>query len=133
MRRWNSWYRWVTLAMLGAAVLTIAAAIESARGPAAAGQIPLTRNEIAHLLAAVTAPPGRDAGHRLRWSHRRRLRGQRIRCEASRAGAGIVVEQTPALAVRCGFSWPVVLSRFPRWASGGTTRPRPRRSHGARG
>ena len=40
MRRWTSWYRWVTLAMLGAAVLTIAAAIESARGPAAAGQIP---------------------------------------------------------------------------------------------
>ena len=64
--------RWVTLAMLGAAVLTIAAAIESARGPAAARQIPLTRNEIAHLLAAVTAPPGRDAGHRLRWSHWRR-------------------------------------------------------------
>ena len=47
VRRWTSWYRWVTLAMLGAAVLTIAAAIESARGPAAAGQIPLTRNEIA--------------------------------------------------------------------------------------
>jgi hypothetical protein len=72
MRRWTSWYRWVTLALLGAAVLTIAAAIESARGPAAAGQIPLTRNEIAHLLAAVTAPPGRHAGHRLRWSHWRR-------------------------------------------------------------
>ena len=62
MRRWTSWYRWVTLAMLGAAVLTIAAAIESARGPDAAGQIPLTRNEIAHLLATVTASPGRDAG-----------------------------------------------------------------------
>ena len=38
MRRWTSWYRWVTLAMLGAAVLTNAAAIESARGPAAAGR-----------------------------------------------------------------------------------------------
>ena len=34
VRRWTSWYRWVTLAMLGAAVLTIAAAIESARGRA---------------------------------------------------------------------------------------------------
>ncbi len=43
VRLWISWYRWVTLAMLGAAVLTIAAAIESARGPDAAGQIPLTR------------------------------------------------------------------------------------------
>ncbi len=31
VRRWNSWHRWVTLAMLGAAVLTIAAAIESPR------------------------------------------------------------------------------------------------------
>ena len=79
VRRWNSWYRWVTLAMLAAAVLTIAAAIESARGPAAAGQIPLTRNEIAHLLAAVTAPPGRDAGHRLRWSHWRRRHQHRAR------------------------------------------------------
>ena len=79
LRRWTSWYRWVTLAMLGAAVLTIAAAIESARGPAAAGQIPLTRNEIAHLLAAVTAPPGHDAGHRLRWSHWRRRHQHRAR------------------------------------------------------
>ena len=79
MHRWTSWYRWVTLAMLGAAVLTIAAAIESARGPAAAGQIPLTRNEIAHLLATVTAPPGRDAGHRLRWSHWRRRHQHRAR------------------------------------------------------
>jgi hypothetical protein len=65
--------------MLGAAVLTIAAAIESARGPAAAGQIPLTRNEIAHLLAPVTAPPGHDAGHRLRWSHWRRRHQHRAR------------------------------------------------------
>ena len=57
VRRWTSWYRWVTLAMLGAAVVTFAAAIESARGPDAAGQILLTRNEIAHLLATVTASP----------------------------------------------------------------------------
>jgi hypothetical protein len=47
--------------MPGAAVLTTAAAIESARGPAAAGQIPLTRNQNAHPLATGTAPPGRDA------------------------------------------------------------------------
>jgi hypothetical protein len=65
--------------MLGAAVLTIAAAIESARGPDAAGQIPLTRNEIAHLLATVTASPGRDAGHRLHWSHWRRRHQHRAR------------------------------------------------------
>ena len=32
-RRWTSWYRWVTLAMLAAAALTIAAALEHAHGP----------------------------------------------------------------------------------------------------
>jgi hypothetical protein len=64
--------------MLGAAVLTTAA-IESARGPDAAGQIPLTRNEIAHLLTTVAASPGRDAGHSLRWSHWRRRHQHRAR------------------------------------------------------
>ena len=47
VRRWTSWYRWVTLAMLASAFLAIAAAAEHARAPAPAGQIPLTRNEIA--------------------------------------------------------------------------------------
>ena len=42
VRRWASWYRWTTLAMLA-----IAAASEHARSPASPGQIPLTRNEIA--------------------------------------------------------------------------------------
>ena len=49
-RRWTSWYRWVTLAMLAAAVLTIAAAAERTRRVAPEDQIPLTRNEIAPLL-----------------------------------------------------------------------------------
>ena len=65
--------------MLAAAVLTITAATEHARGPAAAGQIPLTRNEIARLLAALTAQPDRDARHRLRWSQWRRRHQHRAR------------------------------------------------------
>jgi SRSO17 transposase len=64
VRRWTSWYRWVTLAMLAAAFLTIAAATEHARAPAPAGQAPLTRNEIAHLLATLTSP-ARDTAHRM--------------------------------------------------------------------
>ncbi len=71
VRRWTSWYRWATLAMLAAAFLTIAAAGEHARQPAPAGQIPLTRNEIAHLLATLTSP-AHDARHRTRWSRWRR-------------------------------------------------------------
>src|SRR5262249_31928194 len=42
VRRWTSWYRWVTLAMLAAAVLTIAAAAERTLLVAPQNQIPLT-------------------------------------------------------------------------------------------
>ena len=53
VRRWTSWYRWVTLAMLAAAALTIAAASEHAHGLRPSDQIPLTRNEIARLLSGT--------------------------------------------------------------------------------
>jgi hypothetical protein len=52
VRRWVSWYRWVTLAMLASAFLTITAATEQSR-PAPDGQIPLTRNEISRMLTAT--------------------------------------------------------------------------------
>ena len=71
VRRWTSRYRWATLATLARAFLTVAAAAEHAQPPPA-GMIPLTRNEIAHLAAALTPQPARAAGHRLRWSTRRR-------------------------------------------------------------
>ena len=84
VRRWTSWYRWVTLAMLAAAFLTIAAAAEHARAPAPAGQAPLTRNEIAHLLASLTSPV-HDARHRMRWSRWRRRHQHRARaCQYQR-------------------------------------------------
>ena len=57
VRRWTSWYRWVTLAMLAAAVLTIAAALGHARDPGPAELAPLTRNEIARLLATMIITP----------------------------------------------------------------------------
>jgi SRSO17 transposase len=63
VRRWGSWYRWTTLAMLATAFLTIAAAAEHARSPAPDGQIPLTRNEIAGLFAALIIQPARQAQH----------------------------------------------------------------------
>ena len=78
VRRWTSWYRWVTLAMLASAFLTIAAAAGHARSPAPAGQAPLTRNEIARLLASLTSP-AHDARHRMRWSRWRRHHQHRAR------------------------------------------------------
>lgn len=71
VRRWTSWYRWATLSMLAAAFLTITAATEHARSPEPDGQYPLTRNEIAHLLATLTSP-AHDARYRMRWSRWRR-------------------------------------------------------------
>jgi SRSO17 transposase len=78
-RRWTSWYRWVTLAMLAAAFLTITAALEHARSPDPAELIPLTRNEIAHLLAATITHPAHIT-HRTRWSHWRRRQHRARAC-----------------------------------------------------
>jgi SRSO17 transposase len=79
VRRWPSWYRWTTLAMLACAFLTIAAATEHSPGPDSRGQIPLTRNEIARLLAALVLQPLPDLRHSLHWSTWRRRHQHRAR------------------------------------------------------
>jgi len=79
VRRWGSWYRWTTLAMLALAFLTIAAATEHTHHPAPAGQIPLTRNEIAALFSTLVIQPRHDTRHRLRWSTWRRRHQHRAR------------------------------------------------------
>jgi SRSO17 transposase len=78
VRRWDSWYRWTTLAMLALAFLTIAAAAEHA-SPPPSGQIPVTRNEIAALFSTLIIEPVTDTRHRLRWSAWRRRRQHRAR------------------------------------------------------
>jgi SRSO17 transposase len=78
VRRWDSWYRWTTLAMLALAFLSIAAATEHA-SPPPDDQIPLTRNEIAALFATLIINPVKDARHRLRWSAWRRRRQHRAK------------------------------------------------------
>ena len=72
VRRWDSWYRWTTLAMLALAFLTVTAATEHATSPPAADQIPLTRNEIAALFSTLIIDLVNDTRHRLRWSTWRR-------------------------------------------------------------
>ena len=85
VRRWASWYRWVTLAMLAAAFLTITAA-ERGR-PQPDDQSPLTRNEISRLLTATIMRPARHPGP-LTWSswrrrHQRRARTSHYRRQAA--------------------------------------------------
>jgi SRSO17 transposase len=88
VRTWTSWHRWVTLAMLGCAFLTIAAA-EHARQPQPAGQIPLTRNEIAHLFTKLTIQPARGPRHLLHWSRWRRRHQHRAKtCHYQRQAGG---------------------------------------------
>jgi hypothetical protein len=65
--------------MPAAAALTIAAASEHAHGLRPSDQIPLTRNEIAHLLSGTTIRPARDDSHRMRWSRWRRRHQHRAR------------------------------------------------------
>ena len=64
VRRSDSWYHWVTLAMLAAAFLHHRRRRARHR-PAANGQIPLIRNEISRLFATLIIWPLRDLWHRL--------------------------------------------------------------------
>jgi SRSO17 transposase len=89
VRRWRSWYRWVTLAMLAHAFLVVAALAERTRHPSPAGLIPMTCNELQRLFAALAARPTREVGHRLRWSVWRRRHQARARtCHYRRQANG---------------------------------------------
>jgi SRSO17 transposase len=79
VRRWDSWYRWTTLAMLALAFLTIAAATEHTSRPPPDDQIPITRNEIAALFSTLIIEPVTDTRHRLRWSAWRRRHQHRAK------------------------------------------------------
>ncbi len=50
VRRWTSWRRWTLLAILAHAFLAVLAATAHDHDPQPDGLIPLTRNEIHHLL-----------------------------------------------------------------------------------
>jgi hypothetical protein len=79
VRRWRSWYRWMTLAMLAHAFLVVAALTDNTLHPPPPGLIPLTCNELQHLFAALLAPPAAAPTHRLRWSLWRRRQQARTR------------------------------------------------------
>lgn len=70
VRTWTSWHRWTALAILAHAFLSVMAANEPPPPPDS-GLIPLTRNEIRHLLAEILKPVHRPS-HILSWSTLRR-------------------------------------------------------------
>jgi SRSO17 transposase len=78
LRRYPSWARWVTLAMLAHAFLVVVRAAEHAR-PASVGLIPLTCNEIQHLFITLVVGPLSNTADRLGWSEWRRRHQARAR------------------------------------------------------
>jgi SRSO17 transposase len=79
VRGWRPWYRFVTLAMLALAFLTVLAA--GAAPPAnpdphhparRTGPIPLTTAEIRRLFTTLLTASAQQISHRLRWSSWRR-------------------------------------------------------------
>jgi SRSO17 transposase len=79
VRRWTSWYRWTTLAMLAHAFLAVATAIERDHAPAAAGMIELTVNEFRRLFDALLLAAKHTIHTLLAWSQWRRRHQARAR------------------------------------------------------
>jgi hypothetical protein len=95
VRRWRSWHRWVTLAVLAYAFLVVAAVTEHVQHPAPPGAIELTCNEIQHRFATLVAAPVVDRRHRRRWSWWRRRQQARARaCPCRRQGHSAAIKIT---------------------------------------
>ena len=63
VRRWTSWHRWTTLAMLAHAFLAVATATERDTQPTPTGLITLTVNEFRRLFDALLLAANRTLGH----------------------------------------------------------------------
>ena len=79
VRRWRSWHRWTTLAMLAHAFLAVATAIERDHAPTPAGLIALTVNEFRRLFDALLLVTHRTVASLLAWSRWRRRHQYRAR------------------------------------------------------
>ena len=79
VRRWTSWHRWTTVAMLAHAYLAVATAIERDHTPAPNGLIELTVNEFRRLFDALLLSPTYTLNRLLAWSRWRRRHQARAR------------------------------------------------------
>jgi SRSO17 transposase len=79
VRRWTSWHRWTTLAMLAHAFLAVSTAIERDHTPAPAGLIELTVNEFRRLFDALLLGAKHTIDTLLAWSRWRRRHQARAR------------------------------------------------------
>jgi SRSO17 transposase len=79
VRRWTSWHRWTTLAMLAHAFLAVATASERDHAPAPTEMIDLTVNEFRRLFDALLLGTKHTIDTLLAWSRWRRRHQARAR------------------------------------------------------
>ena len=79
VRRWKSWHRWTTLAMLAHAFLVVATAAERDTAPTPVGLITLTVNEFRRLFDALLLAANQTITSLLAWSRWRRQHQYRAR------------------------------------------------------
>jgi SRSO17 transposase len=79
VRRWTSWHRWTTLAMLAHAFLAVATATERDAQPTPTGLIALTVNEFRRLFDALLLVTHHTVTTLLAWSRWRRRHQYRAR------------------------------------------------------
>lgn len=79
VRRWTSWHRWTTLAMLAHAFLAVATAVERDTAPTPVGLIALTVNEFRRLFDALLLATNHTITTLLAWSRWRRRHQYRAR------------------------------------------------------
>ncbi len=79
VRRWTSWHRWTTLAMLAHAFLAVTTAAERDQASTPTGLIEVTVNELRRLFDAILLGPTWTITDLLRWSMWRRKHQARAR------------------------------------------------------
>jgi SRSO17 transposase len=79
VRRWTSWHRWTTLAMLAHAFLAVATALERQHAPTPTDMIELTVNEFRRLFDALLLTATHTIDALLAWSRWRRRHQARAR------------------------------------------------------
>jgi hypothetical protein len=79
VRRWASWHRWITLAMLAHAFFAVATAIERDTQPTPVGLITLTVNEFGRLFDALLLVTRHTVTSLMAWSRCRRRHRYRAR------------------------------------------------------
>ncbi len=87
VRLWHSWKRWVTLAMLAHAFLTVTAAHERTRHAAANQLTLITCHDVQRLFVIVFQQAVPDLGQRLHWTLWRRRHQARARASHYRRQA----------------------------------------------